>query len=458
MINNDSLSQIINDLYLFYRVFIVSRFKKNLPAKHIRTLSRALMRIYTGDLKRLVVNMGPQHSKSSMVTLAYPLWLIFLDPDTNILIVNNSANLSEKFGIELREYIREYGSFFNVYLSDVKHAKNYLMFCDKDGQLYNGSIRLLGAGASNITGTSVDYLIMDDVYAGFEDITPSLLEKKLDWFKTIILQRLREHTKLIILHTRWHTNDISGYLKEHQANDYEFIEFPAILSDGTPLWPEAYSIETLQKRRQEMGERLFQSIYQQQPLDMSSCFFNMDKINYGLPVDYNPERTIRCYDIAASEDSSSDPDYTVGIKAAKSGDDLVILDMVRGRFGSSNHERIKETALADGPYTKIFIEFGTSMTSKQLLPFYKQVLIGYNVEAIIPLKSKEDRATPLQNKIFDGELYINLKDNTLNPLIKELSSFPLGLHDDIVDSLSYCCNKLFVPDSQPDGRIGVVQL
>ena len=179
------LEQIMNNLYLFYRCFITLQFHPNYPAPHIRELAEELTRVRLGEYDRLCVSMPPRHSKSSMVTLAYPLWLIFQDPTLNILIINNTGDLSEKFGIQLREYVRKFGGLFNVYLSDVKHSSTHLMFEDNTGELYSGSIRLVGSNGA-ITGQDADYIIIDDPYKGFDDTTPSLLQKKIDWFNTIV--------------------------------------------------------------------------------------------------------------------------------------------------------------------------------------------------------------------------------------------------------------------------------
>ncbi len=160
MLSKKETNEILNDLYLFYRVFITSNFNDDLEAEHIDLLSQQLTRLHLGDFERLCVAMPPRHSKSSMVTLAFPLWLIFQNPDANILIINNAANLSEKFGIQLKELIRQYGHYFNVNLSDLKHAKDHLMFEHSDGKLCKGSIRLVGASGS-ITGQDADYIIID---------------------------------------------------------------------------------------------------------------------------------------------------------------------------------------------------------------------------------------------------------------------------------------------------------
>jgi hypothetical protein len=195
-----------DDLYYFYCWYVARDFREMVDAPHIDTLSSYLTNLKDGLINRLCVAMPPRHSKSSMITLAFPLWLLSKNKDLNILIVNNSAGLSEKFGIQLREYIKRIGPEFDLYLSEVKHSSTYIMFTNSDGELQKGSIRLVGASGS-ITGQDADYIILDDIYSGFDDITPSLLAKKIDWFKTIIEQRIEPHTKLVILHTRWHSED-----------------------------------------------------------------------------------------------------------------------------------------------------------------------------------------------------------------------------------------------------------
>lgn len=453
MANEEQMKTIVNDLYKFYRLFIVSKTPNPLPAQHVKEISRLLMKQYTGEIPYLCVSTPPRHSKSALISQAYPLWLLAHNHEANILVVTASHTLSENFGIQLRQLLAEYGELFGIKLSRVKQSSTYIRLEDLEGNLLRGSVRLTSIG-SQITGLDADYVIIDDYIKNLEDLTPSALDKQWDWFNTVLLQRLEPHTKLTILGTRWSSEEIQGRLKRDFSDRYKFAEFPAIKDDGTPLWPEKYSIEDLNKIKDQMGERMFSALYQQKPLDMTSSFFAMDKVHFGLPSNYNPERTIRCWDLAATDDGG---DYTVGVKAARSGKDLVILEMVRGQFGSRNQEVIKETTIKDGHHIHQFVEFGTTMAAKQLLPFYKDLLSGYTVDALIPLKSKEDRATTLQGKTYDGEVYIAL-DNGVEDLITEMSAFPLETtHDDIVDAISYCCNKLFIPEGKK-ARLGTIKI
>lgn len=457
MNDNEMLTHIRTDLYLLYRMITASKFKTNLDAPHIKKVSRELMKMVRGDYHKLCVAMPPRHSKSSLITISFPLYLIFNNPSLNVVIVNNTATLSEKFGIAIREYVKEYGHYFNVYLSDIKHSNSHLMFCDKEGNLYNGSIRLVGAMGS-ITGQDCDYIVLDDIYKGYEDIVPSLLQKKIDWYNTIILQRVEPQTRICILHTRWAENDLIGYLKKNHPNEYKFIEFSALNKDDEPLWKEKYTDGSeLHKIREQMGERLFQSIYQQKPLDQTSDFFDYDNINWGLPKDYNPSESVRCWDIAYGE-GIGDLDYTSGVKMVRSNNDYVITDIINGRFGNQTKEVIQQVAQTDTPHTRIKIETGVGASAKLLYNEWKQTLKGYYLEELKPISSKVDRATPLRYAIADGKIYININDTEArDSLIQQLRSFPNGSHDDIIDACAYAYSDLHNKEQQSLG-VGIVNL
>lgn len=602
----DKKEKVKNDLYYFYRYFIASNFTDSVPAPHIKKLAGKLMQVYRGKTKsRLAVSMPPRHSKSSMVTLAYPLWLIFQNPDLKILIVNNSSTLSEKFGIQIREYVKKIGPIFGVYLSDVKHSSTHIMFSNKDGELFDGNIRLVGASGS-ITGQDADYLIIDDPYSGFTDITPTLLQKKVDWFETIIEQRIEPHTKFIILHTRWHaafddtpvytankgwithgelevgdilhgingttsvvkvhpkcnvdnclvfsngdkiicndehiwkfhdyesnvtklfktheifkrkllvgnsylanfkipyknklislidcykvkpvhgncitvdspdgmyligknltpthnSNDLIGHFHKSDPDSYEFIEFPALDEDNKPLWKQRYTAEILLKKKEQVGERVFQSVYQQQPIDMTSGFFNLKHLKFGFPDDYTQEAVARAWDIASS-DNFTENDFTAGVKMARFGDQAVILDLIHGRFGSNTKRMIQNTAFMDTPTCHIVIETGVAAAGELLHQEWKNQLPGFFVERakVSGGKSKVDRATPFQNAIQDGKVWVAIEDDlTRQAFIDELSTFPAGEHDDITDAASHVYNYLFMSDEDKkeyDAKLGVVFL
>jgi phage terminase large subunit-like protein len=434
-------SRFLDDLYLFYRLFVIEKFGgKPVKAPHIKKLSRHLMALKLGRLdKHLAISMAPRHSKSSMVTLAYPLWLIFQNPDLNILIINNTSTLSEKFGIALRDSVKEYGHLFNIYLSDVKHSSTHLMFCDKTGKLYNGSIRLTGASGS-ITGQDADYIIIDDPYKGEEEeFTPTALQKKIDWFNRIVEQRIEPHTHLIILHTRWHSNDLIGYLEREQSSDYLFVTFPAITQENKPLWGEKYTLTELESKLSKVGERLFSSIWQQKPLDDTTDFFDLTRIRYeGLQPDERILKTIRTWDI--SKGATIHSDYTVGaLMVITNHNRIGVTKIKRGQYGQQTKTTVFNTAGNDGYDVEILIETGVAAAGDLLFDEWQLQLPGYRVHRSKAINSKPDRATPLKNLIIDGNFFINITDDSelIQIINSEFQSFPDGLHDDIVDAISY---------------------
>ena len=434
------------NLYNFYKRFVAISYNPKVDAPHIKELAENLEDLHNGQFNKLCVAMPPRHSNSSMVTLAFPLWLIFQNPDLKILIVNAESNLSENFGIRLRELIKKYGAFFNVYLSDVKYANRHLMFCDANNNLYNGSIRLVGASGS-ITGQDADYLILDDIYKGFEDITPSLLDKKINWFKTMITQRLEVHSKLIILHTRWHSDDLQGYLKAEHFEDYKFIEYSAIKPDGSPLWPQRFNTEFLNNIKETMGERLFSSIYQQQPLDETGDFFDIGKIIWhDEPFREPHQMKVRSWDLAYSDATKGDlNDYSASVLMYRVNENhYAITDLIHGQYGDNVKHQIINTARKDRNDTHIIIETGTSGgASEFLFNEYKQYLGGFYCQQSKPVGSKQDRAFPLQQAILDGKIHVHLTNPELKRVfIQQFKAFPFVKHDDIVDCVSYGFNYL----------------
>ncbi len=378
-----------------------------------------------------------------MVTLAFPLWLIFQNPNQNILIVTNGG-LTEKFGIKIREYVKKYGAIFNCYLSDVKKASTHIMFCDKDKKLYKGSIRLTGMGGS-VTGQDADIIILDDPYKGLEEeFTPTALQKKIDYAERVLEQRIEPHTRYCVLHTRWAENDLIGHYKKTQQDLFRFINFSAITKDNTPLWKEKYTLQELQRKKQSMGERMFSAIYQQIPLDQTSDFFTMQNIKHtGLDEDETINRTIRSWDIAGANNLKGD--YTTGtLMSITNKNNIIIHNMVHGKFGAKTKDVVLDTARSDGEGVTILLETGVAGSGFLLFEEWKSQLKGFRVEQCKPVKSKVDRATPLRNVVFDGHLKLDLGNDSdgLSALLEEFSRFPNGVHDDIVDSVAWGVNWL----------------
>ena len=435
-----------------YDIYSTLTVRDSVPAKHVWSISEYLLDTLLDDNKpdRLTVSQPPRTAKSSLITLSFPFWLILMNPEFNILIVNYSQDLANDFGLLLRQLFLDNQKLLaerDIFVSDKEFSKSKFRFENGKGELL-GSIRLVGTGGA-ITGRDVDICIVDDYIKGFDDCTPTQLDKLYNWFKGVLLQRLEPHSKLFILATRWHSQDIIGRLKEDEPDKYRFVEIPAINDDGTCIWNNRYSIDFFEERRKEIGDRLFESLYQQRPLDETGDYFNIDRIFYDDSYDHNTTHIIgkvRSWDLAyTAEDENKSSDYTAGAYIYKNyKGEYILSDLVYGKFGEENINRIKSTAKQDTPNTPILIETGTvGGASEMLYREYKNKIRGYNIKQSLPVGSKVDRAFKLQQVMLDGKFGITIYDDKLREeVLKQFRAFPYGAHDDIIDACSYAIEYL----------------
>ena len=435
-----------------YEVYRKLTVKNSIAAKHVKDVSDILMNVTLNEdyYNRLCVSQPPRTAKSSLITLSYPFWLIFNNPNTNIVIVNNTQTLAENFGIRLRQLFIDYKELLewnNIRLSDTKHSNSFFMFETLDGKLYDGSIKLMGTGGT-LTGQDVDILICDDLVKGFSDCTPTLLDKKIEWFKSIILQRLEPHSKLIILGTRWASNDIIGYLENNQPEDYKFIKLKALREDGSCIWNNRYTPEFFKDRLKEIGERLFEALYQQKPLDETGEYFDLNRLQF---IDtFNPRNplidgVVRSWDCAYSDETKGEVnDRTASVLMYHTIEDhYIITQLSVGRYGDNLFNTIKSTARLDTPNIPLVIETGTAGgSSRFLFDVYQKDLPGFRVEQSLPLTSKVDRAFGFKEAILDGKVFVCLHDEARNELLNEMKGFPLMKRDDIIDACSHAFNFL----------------
>lgn len=434
-----------------YDIYSTLTVKDSLPAEHVNQLSEALMDIILDDSveNRLCVTQPPRTAKSSLITLSFPFWLILMNPELNILVVNYNKELANDFGVVLRQLFIDNSDLLaqrDIFLSNVEHAKSSFRFENGKGELL-GSIKLVGVGGT-ITGRDVDICICDDLIKGFVDCTQTLLDKLYEWFKNILIPRLEPHSKLFMLGTRWHTQDIIGRLKEEHQDKYRFIELKALNEDGTCIWPNKYTPEFFEERRKEVGDRVFEAQYQGQPLDETGDYFNLDWVIFEEEFDYNnPLITgrVRSWDLAySSEEPGKDNDYTASCKMYRLMDDTYyVTNVTMKRYGDDLLNVLKRTARQDTANTRILIETGTKGgAAKELYNQYKPHFKGYVTEQSEPVGSKVDRAEGFKLALMQGKIRFVLDDNQREILINQLKGFPLAKHDDLIDSLAYAYSKL----------------
>lgn len=433
------------------------RKAKWLLARHHHILEAALLRVYAGDCKRLIINMPPRYSKSEFAT-QFMAWCIGQHPDSEWIYVSYSSKLATKASYECRSIVTdpEYQELFpHVKLRDDSSAK------DEWRTTAGGCVYAVGTGGT-VTGYGAGKMrpgfggaiIADDLHKADEADSDTIREGVVDWFAGTLESRTNSpDTPIIVIMQRLHERDVAGWLKAGgNGEEWEVLEIPAINPDGTALWPEKHSIERLHQMR-DANPYHFSGQYMQRPTPGDGGTIKPDKIAI---VDAVPDGTVFCraWDFAATapKRGNTDPDWTAGGKLGRMPDGRwIIADMVRMRGGPEDVEAaLLNTAHRDGGEVSISLPQDPGAAGVTVKAGYSKLLAGFSFEFSPETGSKVDRARPFAAQVNVGNV-IMLRAPWNDALIAEMRTFPLGAHDDQIDTMARAFAKVGIsPSAQFD--------
>ena len=216
--------------------------------RHHQIFAEKLEQVAKGEIKRLIVNMPPRHTKSEFASTYFPSWMMGQNPKMKIMQTTHTGELAVRFGRKVRNLMaqKEYKQVFpDVSLqADNKSAGRWET--NKGGEYFAA-----GVGGA-VTGRGADLLIIDDPHSEQDALSPTALESAYEWYTSGPRQRLQPKGSIVLVMTRWSTIDLTAKLlqsqKEPLADQWEIIEFPAIFPETeNPLWPEFWSQDELLK-------------------------------------------------------------------------------------------------------------------------------------------------------------------------------------------------------------------
>ncbi|MEG1607490.1 MAG: phage terminase large subunit [Mucinivorans sp.] len=243
-----------------------------------------------GKISRLMVSMPPQHGKSRGASELLPAYLLGLDPELRIAIGSYSFALARLFGARVQQIIdsEPYAAIFpHTRLKGGERSTAMRTAEQVDILGHGGGLRLVGREGA-LTGTRVDVMILDDIYKdAMEAYSPTIRQGAWQWYSSVVRTRLHNHSRELIVFTRWHEHDLIGELSQREEvitldnplghtphRSWLKVNFEALKStpptaiDGRPLgaalWPERHSRELLLER-QRLDGPLFESLYQGNP-------------------------------------------------------------------------------------------------------------------------------------------------------------------------------------------------
>lgn len=420
---------------------------------HLEQLLLALMEVAAGRTKRLLITMPPRHGKSQMTSWIFPAWFLGRFPDKRIIFASYQSEFASMWGGRARDVLTSFGQqVFGVRVSPTVKSSSWWEI-DK----HKGTMWATGAGGA-IVGKGADLFIIDDPYKDDSEAnSPTIRDRRWDWYRITVYSRLEPGAAVIIIQTRWHREDIAGKLLDAAADGgepWKVINFPALAGEndvlgrkeGEALWPARYDRRDLLRIKGVTGPYWFSAVFQQSPAPESGLLFKRPfKYFYadeGFYCLIQPDGTVRkhaeadCWLFATADLASSlskKADYFVCCVWVVTPDyDLLLLEVKRERLEGPDqlehlHEintrySLRKTAIESVQYQATLCQYGLRE--------------GLVCEEIKVHTKKEIRAEGPATRQRQGKVYLRRNASFLADVEKELLEFNKGDHDDIVDNFS----------------------
>lgn len=432
-----------SDLYFFSRwMFHARRKYKWLRSPHHKIICDALMRVYSGECKRLIINIPPRYSKTELAVVNFIAWALGQVPDAEFIHASYAAPLALNNSSAVRGLLQHeaYQSIFPG-CRLASEAKAHWT-TTAGGVMYaagaGGTITGFGAGKHREGFGGA--IIIDDPHKPDEARSDVMRQGVIDWFQNTLESRKNSpQTPVILIMQRLHEADLAGWLIDGgNGEKWEHVCLPAIQDDGSALWPEKHDIETL-RRMERSAPYVFAGQYQQRPAPAEGGIFKPDQIQIIDALPAVPIQWVRGWDLA----STTDGDWTAGGKLGKLPDGRIVIGgMVRLRAGPDERDAaIVNTTAADGRTVKVSIPQDPGQAGKTQVLYLTRSLAGYRVISSPESGDKVTRAEPLAAQVNVGNVLM-LRGEWNQALADEMRMFPNGKNDDQVDSLSRAFSEL----------------
>ena len=416
-----------------------------IDGEHHQEMAAAFEKVANGKCKRLIINMPPRHTKSEFASYLLPAWFLGKFPEKKIIETAHTAELAVGFGRKVRNLVDSdiYKSIFpGVGLqSDSKAAGRW-------ATNQGGDYFAIGVGGA-VTGKGADILIIDDPHseqeAALSESNPEVYDKTYEWYTSGPRQRLQPGGSIIIVMTRWSKKDLTGQVVksalQRSGEQWEVIEFPAILPDGLPLWPEFWKLEELQALKQELPNGKWMAQYMQQPTSDVSAII---KREWWKKWDHEDppmcEFMIQSWDTAFLKTERSDycacttwgvfyQENNVGLMVPN----LILLNSFKERM---EFPELKQKAMEQYKKWEPDSLIVKAKASGAPLVFELRAM-GVPVQEYVPSKGSDKiaRLNAVADIFASGRVWVP-NTHWADELVEEVASFPSGEHDDLVDSMT----------------------
>jgi hypothetical protein len=273
------------------------------PGWHIEVIAAKLDEVRRGRCKRLIVNLPPRHLKSHAISIAFPAWILGLEPSKKLLSVTYGQDLSDDLARKSRQLMLSefYQSLFDTRLSRGREAVS-------DYETTDGGCRLSTSVRGALTGRGADIIIIDDPLKADDALSESVRRSVNEWCDNTLRTRLNntQTGSIIIVMQRLHADDLVAHVQEHEL--WDVVSFPALAEqdetytistpyggkqihrkEGEILHEALLSRTALEALRRAMTDYNFTAQYQQNPQPPSGIIVKREWLRYYGPNE-KPER------------------------------------------------------------------------------------------------------------------------------------------------------------------------
>ncbi len=442
-------------------------------ADFLELVAGELEAIERGENDRLIVQLPPRHSKTETVSIRFPAWVLCRNPTWPIIAASYGDLLANETGRRVRNIVDTQGLFPDVQLASDSQAKN--LWHTKQG----GQFLSVGIG-SGVIGFGGRLITIDDPFKKREEAESEVQRDKIwNWYTSEILTRQEPGAAVVVVMHRWHEDDLAGRLLLSEAKRWRVVRLPALAEDrdtigrnpGQALWPWRYDEEALATRRQEIGERDWNSLYQQRPAPAEGAIFKwfptyetypkLRQIVIGIDTAYSEAEQAdytawavwgfdgsRAYLLEADRFQGEVPEAERHLTAAfwrvkQQHANVPVKGLVRNRVAidrvAAQHLRrgvsIEVLPRQDPNGWPVLSERPVSRPSRAGLPVTEVKLPAGNTKA--------EMGSLVSVEFEGGRALVPTSGLWLEPWMEEHKTFPYGSHDDWVETTVVVLRYLF---------------
>jgi predicted phage terminase large subunit-like protein len=420
--------------------FVKCVWPEFIEGSHHRHIAEKFNKLATGELKRLIINMPPRHTKSEFASYLLPSWMVGRNPKLKIIQATHTGELAIKFGRKAKHLIdsEEYSKIFQTRLQEDSKAAG------RWETAQGGEYFAAGVGGA-ITGRGADLLIIDDPHSEQDAMSESALEGAYEWYTSGPRQRLQPGASIVLVMTRWSTKDLTAQLlkaqKEVKGDQWDVVEFPAILDHGKksePVWPQYWKLDELEKVKATLPVAKWNAQWMQAPTSEEGALIKREWWKV-WKHDWIPQLhyVIQSYDTAflkkETADFSAITTWGLFYPNPDSPLNLILLDAVKDRF---EFPELRRKALEQYRYwdpEMVIVEAKASG-----LPLtYELRQMDIPVVNFTPSKGN-DKHVRVNScaPVFESGMVWAPETKFAEEVIEECAAFPHGDNDDLVDSMT----------------------